>query len=100
MILQQSMKLGKVPPKIADAPELRMGLELFYGAFFDLIGCRSGWGDGPIQYNAIMDYARHHEFDAEQTDDLVFYLSQLDEVYLKHVKKKAPKGGSKPAGKK
>lgn len=92
------MKVGVIPAKIADAPTLRFGLELYYAGFFDLIGCRSGsFGDGPIMFSAIMDYARAAEFSPEQADDLVFYVGQLDGVYMEHVRKKQPKGAGAKA---
>lgn len=84
-----------IPQKIADAPTLRLGLELYYAAFFDLLGCRSGgFGDGPILFSAIMDYARAAEFDSDQAEDLVYYISQLDGVYMEHLRKKQPKGAA------
>lgn len=94
-ILRQTLKLGIVPPKIAEAPQLRMGLELYYAAFYDLVGVRSGFGDGPILWTAIADYARAGGFDEEQTDDLFYYITRLDAAYMDHVRKKTPKAGAK-----
>lgn len=95
MVLTQAMKTGVIPPKIADAPQLRFGLELYYSAFMDLVTTRGGWGDSPIPFGAILDWARAAELDEVQVEDLQFYVSKLDEAYLDHVRKKAPKTGSK-----
>lgn len=96
MILQQALKNnGPVPKKIAEAPILRFGLELYYAAFMDLVSIRSGFGDGPIPFSAIADWARIAELDEEQTEDLHYYMSAMDAVYMEHVKKKQPKGKGK-----
>ena len=69
-------------------------------AFMDLVACRPGWGDGPIPFTAIMDYARAFDFDMEQAEDLQYYVSALDEAYMGHVRRKSKastSSKSKPA---
>lgn len=80
-----------LPPAIANAPELQMGLELYYGAFLDLMTCRTmGMGPGPIPWTAINQYARAYDYSEEQEEDLQFYVSRMDQAYLEAVAKKQP----------
>lgn len=85
-----------VPKKIAEAPVLRMGLELYYGAFMDLATSRSGFGDGPIPWSVINEYAKVYGFDEEQSEDLHFYLGRMDEAYMDFIRKKQPAKGKTP----
>lgn len=85
-----------LPPKIANAPELRFGLELYFGAFLDLMTSRSGAGDGPIPWTTIAEYAKAYEFDEVQTEDLFFHLTRMDAVYLKWLRAKQPSTGKTP----
>lgn len=80
------------PRKIRDAPELWIGLELFFGAFIDLDGDRpSGWTLRPIPWARIMDYAEAYNIADEQREDLIFLVRMMDKAYLKHMEKKAQK---------
>lgn len=85
-IIKQCLRLGHpLPKRIQDAPQLQLGLELFYDAFWDLNGCRTfGMGMGPIPWTAIKDFAQAFEFDEEQFDDLYYYVRRMDDAYLKH----------------
>lgn len=47
----------------------------------DLNSCRSGMGDGPILWTAVREYARVYEFDEEQTEDLHYYITHMDEAF-------------------
>lgn len=42
-------------------------------------------GVGPISVLSVLEYARAHEFDADQTEDLVWFVPRLDAKYLKWV---------------
>jgi len=99
--------LDKLPPAIRDAPELRMGLELYYGAFWDLSTCRPlGMSEGPISWLSIDAYATARGLDAEQRDDLHHHIRAMDRAYLGHLAKtrdkaakrdgKAQSGGLRP----
>lgn len=85
-----------IPPKIANAPDLRPGLELYFSAFLDLMTSRGGTGDGPISWLTVMQYARAYEFDEEQTNDLIYHISRMDQAHMKWIREKAPKNGTKP----
>jgi len=83
----------QVPDKIANAPVLAMGMELYYNAYIELSTCRpSGWGASPIPWSAISDYGRTFEFDEEQFDDLFFFVRALDSAFLDYHKEKSEQG--------
>lgn len=65
-----------------------MGLELFYGAFLDLCSCRTGFGDGPISWQSVQEYAIINEYAIEQIEDLHYFIAKMDEVYMKWSAKK------------
>lgn len=79
-----------LPDKIANAPELLFGLDVFYIAFMDLTSCRGGgYGtEGPISWLAINQYADAKRFDDEQREDLFYFVGKLDLVYLDYKTKK------------
>lgn len=82
-----------LPRKIANAPELNFGLELYYDAFWDLSTCRmSGYSLGPIPWGSVNDYASTFEFDDEQRHALHYYIRVMDNVYVKF---HSPKKGKK-----
>lgn len=88
-IIKACMREGHpLPQKIANAPELRLGLELYFGAFLDLCNSRSGMGDGPIPWTIVAEYARAYGFDEVQSEDLHYYVTAMDGVYMKWVRSK------------
>lgn len=80
-----------IPDKIANAPDLYLGLDLYYSAFLDLSTCRSrGFGElGEIPWTATLRWAEVHELDEEQRDSLFHHIRAMDDVYLKFQAKKA-----------
>ena len=77
-----------MPDKIANAPYLELGLDLYLSAFFELEGDRQiGMGIGPIPWNVVNQYAKAYHFDEEQSTKLHRYIKALDAVYLNHVNK-------------
>lgn len=95
-IAKQAMRAGQpLPDRIANAPELENGLQLYLQAFFDLDSERSHvQGPTAIPWTAIADYAKCFEFDEEQTEDLFYFIRRLDGENLKRVanKQKANSG--------
>lgn len=72
-----------LPKRIQNAPELLLGLELYYGAFLDLSSCRpNGWGPQPISWLTIAEYADHLGLDEEQREDLFFFIRAMDSCWL------------------
>ena len=83
-IIKNCMRDGiSLPKRIQNAPDLQLGLELFYTAFIDLHTCRpSGWGVSPITWTAIAEYARMYEMGDCLRDDLFFYIREMDKAYM------------------
>jgi hypothetical protein len=73
-----------LPNKIANAPQLSLGLELYMQAFQDLTSCRAGTynSEGPIPWNAIHHWAFVRGLSEEQFSDTCFMIGEMDEVYL------------------
>lgn len=84
-----------LPARIANAPTLHLGLELFYNAFWDLTSCRdTGWGVGQIPWLAMRAYAVAWQFNGEQEEELYQYIRAMDNVYIDYYdKKNKTKGG-------
>lgn len=95
-IAKQAMQAGQpLPDRIANAPELEPGLQLYLQAFFDLDSERShGSGITSIPWSSISNYAQAFDFDEEQTEDLYFFVRRLDSEHLKKLaeKQKAANG--------
>lgn len=79
-----------IPPKIANAPELTLGLELYYEGFIELNSCRQmGFGAvGEIPVTAVLQYARTFDFTEEQTSDLMYFIKKMDHEFIKSVNPK------------
>lgn len=90
---KQAMREGKaIPDRIANAPELLTGLYLYIEAFFDLDTERShDWGFRRIPFTTIIDYANAFNFSEEETEDLVYFVKQMDAAHIERLKSKAPK---------
>jgi hypothetical protein len=102
MILQQRLRDNEpIPQRIANAPELFVGLELFYLAFVELSSCRYiGNAEGPIPWVSIVEYCNEYEiFDREQRDDMFYFIATMDATYLKHRSKETDKKLNKGKGK-
>ena len=80
-------RLGQpLPERIANAPELHLGLELYLQAYFDLDSERSnGMGVGRIFWTSIADYAKAFDLDEDQTDDLFYFIRAMDNANLKRI---------------
>lgn len=82
MSVQQGMPL---PDAIANAPELLLGLQLYFSGFLDLNDERQiGFGNGPIPWRAMQQYCEVQGIEGEQKDDFFFLVKQMDAEYLKH----------------
>jgi len=80
------------PQAIQNAPELWIGLGLYFGAFQDLDGDRpSGWTVRPIPLAAILNYCQAYNIVDEQREDLIYFLRAMDKAYIKHETKKQDK---------
>lgn len=76
--------------KIANPPELQIGLGLYLQAFFDLDSERShSMAVTRIPGSVIRLYAREFDFDDDQTDLLDYYISQMDDAHCKRLREKS-----------
>ncbi len=99
MILEQCYRQGlPIPDRIRKAPNLELGLELYYGAFFDLTTCRGALHntEGPIPWDKVRLWANEAELDDEQTEDLHHCISMMDDSYLKYKAKKMAAANKPP----
>lgn len=89
-VIQQCFRDHRQFPEfIREAPDLYLGLEFFYGAFFDLTGDRHiGMGPGPIPWSSIVDYASIAGLDELETDDLLYFVRKMDHEYLRYHQKR------------
>lgn len=96
-LIKQCLKMRRpLPKKIQNAPELMLGLELYWNAFWDLSTCRaSGLGAGPIPWLAVRDYALTFEFDEEQQEDLFYLVRLMDNEFLIHHQNKEKKSSQR-----
>lgn len=81
-IATQAMRFGHpIPERIANAPELPAGLQLYLQAFFELDSERSELA--PIPWSSIVQYAKAYELDEEQTQDLIDIIRKVDSAHIK-----------------
>lgn len=86
-IVPNCLKLGLPLPKaILNAPELGLGLDLYFDIFQDLQTCRGGMGDGPIPWTAAKCYAKHHKIFGEDFEDMWFLISRMDDTWQENKK--------------
>ena len=89
-VLRQMRRAGeKMPEAQTNMPELRLGLELYIEAFFELDSERThGETLNPIPSSAIRLYARDYEYNERQAEDLMFFIREMDTAHLKRLGKK------------
>lgn len=86
------MRFGMpVPERIANAPELELGLGLYYNGFLDLTSCRQiGMALGPISFLAISEYCTAKGLSQDQREDFLWLMPKLDAKYLEWSRTKTP----------
>lgn len=89
-IVKQAFRFGTpLPERIKNAPSLRIGLSLYYEAFFELDSERSiGMMLGSIPRSKIIDYADRYEFGYELTEDFVYLIRAMDNAHLAKMREK------------
>lgn len=92
-IMEQCLREGlPFPDKIANAPNLLQGLELYYHAFNDLSDSRQmGMEMGPIPWKVVHDYCVSYGIDGDQKEEMHYHIKQLDSAFLDFHKKKVKK---------
>lgn len=79
-----------LPERIANAPSILVGLELYYLGFLDLMSSRdSGFSLGPIWWTTIQTYCEKKGLDDEQTQSMHFHIVKMDAAYLEIMRKKS-----------
>jgi len=88
-IIHSCVKSGMAfPDAIANAPDLRVGLGLFWEAFWELDSCRSlGMGIGPIPWLAVNEYCTVLQIVGDQRFDMYYHIRELDKAYIEHINK-------------
>ncbi len=82
----------ELPEFLAKAPKLLPHLELWWNAFWDLCGDRSGMGDGRILWSAAHAWAQAHDLDSAAEFELHCHIKSMDTVFLKHQAEEAKRG--------
>lgn len=89
-IAKQAVRAGQpLPDRIQNAPELRIGLDFYMQAFFELDYERTHiFSPTPIPRRSIREYAFDLELDETQTEDLFFFIRKMDNEHLKRLSEK------------
>lgn len=98
-ILEQCIRQGRpIPDKIQNAPELELGLSLYYTGFYDLDSSRQigGMSPGSIPWTAIQMYCVANGIEGEQREDFFYHVMHLDKVCMKYSASKADKSKATP----
>lgn len=74
-----------VPSKIANAPELEIGLEFYYRAFLDLTSSRPVHfgGIGHLPWSVIFNYCTAYGVKSDDIEDSIYIISKMDEAFVK-----------------
>jgi hypothetical protein len=80
----------RLPDRIANAPEVQLGLDLFWNGFANLTSCRGSAynSEGPIPWVAMRDYCEDYDIRGEQRMDFYHLIAEMDKVFLDHKAKK------------
>lgn len=78
-ILEQCLRYDRpYPDPIANAPELAMGLEMFFVGYQDLTTCRDF--NGNIPWMSIETYGEKKGWDVDQIEMLHFFVRHLNKA--------------------
>lgn len=89
--IEECRRFGEpLPDKIKNRPQLHLGLVLYLNAWFELDTERTA-ALAQIKRSDIFAYAHDYGLSEEQTEDLWFYVRQMDGEHLKRVQAKMPK---------
>lgn len=90
ILKQASVTKEKIPERIANAPEITLGLELYMNAFYALTSCRGSLyaSEGPIPWLAMRDYCEDFDIRGEDRRIFIYLMTALDQTYLKYKAKK------------
>lgn len=95
--MQEAENTGEELPRwITDAPILRLGLALYYNAWFELDTERRRARLEPIRRSSVFQYCEDYELSEDQRDDMWFYIGKMDTDFLDwyYTQIKAPDNGN------
>lgn len=82
-------------------PELTQEMFFYFQAFKDLARDRtSGFSPSAIPFTSILTYARHYRCDPETEDNLIYFVTGLDDRYLSRVAEETKKEREKAESRK
>ena len=89
MIRECYLRKKALPERIQNAPDLFVGLELYFTAFTELNTCRStGWSAGPIPSWCIDEFADRLELTEDEAEDLHYHIRMMDKAFLDYMSRK------------
>lgn len=94
MIARQAIKASKkLPDRILNKPYLKPYLQLYLNAFIALESTRSTNRDRieRISILNILQYCQYLKLDSEQTEDCIYFVTNLDNVAIERFIKKVSK---------
>lgn len=92
-ILQDVKRSGApLPNSIANAPELREDLGLFWAAFWQLSNGRST--ENGITFLEVATWAQIHHIAGDDFDDLLFLVKAMDGAFMAYQKARRADGNS------
>lgn len=100
--IREQCRVNKMPLPdfIQSKPNLRLGLEFYWKAFWELSTCRAvGMGEGPIPWDALHSYGLRYLITGDEFDRFVTMIKALDVEYLTYrhkVSKRNQRKGKKP----
>jgi hypothetical protein len=85
-IRDQARKMGMpVPDPINDRPELMLGLQFYWYAFWELSSDRQiGMSEGPIPWSSMDRWCRRHGINGDEFDRFILMMKHMDSEYMKH----------------
>lgn len=80
----------EIPERFLNKPVLHPGLQFYLDAFYDLTFDRpTGFEEGYIPLTSILAYCEFYGLNAEETEDLIYFVRQLDIAYIKDRREKS-----------
>lgn len=85
-----------IPKAIQNAPELFLGLEFAYYAFWELNTSRPvGWTAGPLPWWVIHQYAQSQGLDQDEEVDFAAHIRAMDRAFLAYNEEQSRKSSTK-----
>jgi hypothetical protein len=87
-IIAQAARRGvALPDNIVNAPEVPVGFELYWRAFWDLVGERYDL-TAPIRWTACQQWADTYHLTRVQSEELHKCVREMDVAYCAHMRKR------------